>query len=357
MALTIKLKTKAVDPFDEDLPITEDKTYRRTRFTFNNYPEGVEKPEFWKKLGCSYLVFGYEICPTTGTPHLQGYCEFNSSKRFKTLKNFNVKISWRRCNASGAANTLYCLKEKRGHYTEGKMKAQGTRTDILNIKDLLDNGESHLEVAEQHFACYIRNFKGFDRYSYLKSMEKAKENETREVYVEIRWGPTGTGKTTSAKKEARALGLDYYVASMGATNFWWTGYNGEPYVILDEFRENIPLNQLLRILDENICQVSVHGGQVPLMATTIIITSNTNPADWYANCDYDSRNALCRRIKKVAHMTEVPKDAPKWEPAYTINRGPTEDAPPIYKKEATKEAADSAKLKFNRNLLDRVSQC
>lgn len=47
------------------------KKTRHFLFTHNNYtPLDVER---YQKLECSYIIFGYEVAPTTGTPHLQGY--------------------------------------------------------------------------------------------------------------------------------------------------------------------------------------------------------------------------------------------------------------------------------------------
>ena len=48
--------------------------YRHIVFTLNNYSEdeylNILNSEYFK-----YVIIGKEICPTTGTPHLQGYGE------------------------------------------------------------------------------------------------------------------------------------------------------------------------------------------------------------------------------------------------------------------------------------------
>lgn len=68
---------------------------RRTRnpvinwtFTLNNYRQ--EDFEHLDKLYSQghfkYLIYGKEICPTTGTPHLQGFCQLSKKQRFSGVK-------------------------------------------------------------------------------------------------------------------------------------------------------------------------------------------------------------------------------------------------------------------------------
>ena len=40
------------------------------------------------RVACSAFCAGYEICPDTGTPHLQGYCEFAATTRPSECKAF-----------------------------------------------------------------------------------------------------------------------------------------------------------------------------------------------------------------------------------------------------------------------------
>lgn len=54
-------------------------------FTINNYTD--EDKEHLAELSWSvkYLVYGHEVAPTTGTPHLQGFILFNSNQREKAV--------------------------------------------------------------------------------------------------------------------------------------------------------------------------------------------------------------------------------------------------------------------------------
>jgi len=92
---------------------------RRHRFTWNNYTKAnVEHLSNLTAEDCDYIVFGFEICPTTGTPHLQGYVEWRSGTSGFALKNKLdpemgklSKIKVLECSVHRDANIAYCKKE------------------------------------------------------------------------------------------------------------------------------------------------------------------------------------------------------------------------------------------------------
>lgn len=93
-------------------------------FTLNNYTtEEVNDILSWSSKSsinyCKYIIFGKEICPTTGTPHLQGYLKWGKKKRFTELKKINPRISWKAAKGNKDANNLYCDKD-RDYYIDGR---------------------------------------------------------------------------------------------------------------------------------------------------------------------------------------------------------------------------------------------
>ena len=52
-------------------------------FTKNNYTQ--DDIDALLVFPCQYMIFAKEVAPTTGTPHLQGYCELKTAKRFSAL--------------------------------------------------------------------------------------------------------------------------------------------------------------------------------------------------------------------------------------------------------------------------------
>jgi len=84
-------------------------------FTLNNYSENdfleilniLEKKKKWK-----YLI-GKEIAPTTGTPHLQGFIQFDKPTR-ACEKFKNKYIHWESCKGNEKSNIKYCSED--GNY-------------------------------------------------------------------------------------------------------------------------------------------------------------------------------------------------------------------------------------------------
>ena len=83
---------------------------KRWAFTLNNWT----KDEFSSivpvfQATCSVAIIGSEV-GDGGTPHLQGYCEFKSKRRPKSL--MCDRIHWEKCKGNRDANVRYCSKEK-----------------------------------------------------------------------------------------------------------------------------------------------------------------------------------------------------------------------------------------------------
>lgn len=281
-------------------PIDDNKQARRWCFTWNNYP--VDHKEELLEAKPKYLLFGYERCPTTGTPHLQGYIEFKSGKRFKTLQKIGLRcIHWSICNGTQEQNQRYC--KKGGIFFEfGEPAEQGARNDLADAAEMLANGCSMLEVAEEQPGNFFRYHRGFEKYQYLQWQARAQS--WRDVKVFYIWGDTGTGKSRWCWEQSPKL----FSVSEGNTGTWWTGYNGQTEVLLDDFRGTVPLHMVLKWLDGYPVQVPVHGGYCYLNARTVYITSNVPLEDLYRGCDERSRAALRRRIteiRELSHATEV----------------------------------------------------
>lgn len=116
-------------------------------FTLNNYDDGdVEHLRALAQQGTTkYLVFGREVSPTTGTPHLQGYVIFSRSIRRSVAKQRlcrrdGIHVEPQRARDNQVASD-YCKKD--GDFEEfGEFQStnQGHRSDwdryVDYIKDL-----------------------------------------------------------------------------------------------------------------------------------------------------------------------------------------------------------------------------
>lgn len=90
--------------------------YRRLAFTYNNYTEeGIQQLHDFATRLCLYLTYCKEVCPTTGTPHLQGF--FIVMKNVHLIhirKNLPNKIWIKPAYASTRQNISYCHKYNNG---------------------------------------------------------------------------------------------------------------------------------------------------------------------------------------------------------------------------------------------------
>jgi len=107
-------------------------------FTLNNWIE--DDVTRLRALAASdrvhYLVFGREIAPTTGTPHLQGYIQFGRTVRGSVVKRLisnRVQVHVERTHGTTDQAAAYCKKD--GDYEEfGTLKPSlaGRRSDWLD---------------------------------------------------------------------------------------------------------------------------------------------------------------------------------------------------------------------------------
>jgi hypothetical protein len=111
-------------------------------------------------------------------------------------------------------------------------------------------------------------------------------------------GAAGVGKTRYAYERSVRQGGVWM--SCASNLQWFDGYNGEANVIIDDFRGGAEYADLLRVLDIYPLKVPVKGGFVDWTPTTIWITSNLHPDEWYPNLPDIS--PLSRRINRVARI-------------------------------------------------------
>lgn len=238
--------------------------------------EGLEhpfllSPEEAKPAAARYVVAGFEVCPDTHRPHLQGYVEWENGKSISAaaqalgLPGVHLEIA----RGTAEQNKQYCKKD--GDFFEvGEAGTQGQRSDLLEVKRLLDDGVSMTSVSESHFSDFIRYEKGFRSYRRLHA---PKRNWPMELIFYI--GPSGTGKTRNASDT-------YPDAYWKPAGKWWDGYDGQETVIVDEmYGHRFPFSDLLRLTDRYPYSVEVKGGVIEFTSRRIVFTSNQEPEDWY----------------------------------------------------------------------------
>jgi len=124
-------------------------------WTLNNYTD--EEVEHIKQVECRYLVFGKEIAPTTGTPHLQGYIYLHQPQSLMQLKALlGPRVSFKDAYGNVLQNTNYTCKDE-DIWKKGKAPKQGKRNDFGAVRDCIrkTNLNDH-ELLKHHPGCVGR---------------------------------------------------------------------------------------------------------------------------------------------------------------------------------------------------------
>ncbi|AIF34802.1 replication-associated protein [Sewage-associated circular DNA virus-12] len=261
-------------------------------FTLNNWCDG-ELLEIAKFSG-RYLTYGFEI-GESGTPHLQGYCEYENPV---TMGRVKKDIS-DRCHVEVRKGTQlqavsYCHKD--GNWLEYGEKAagQGHRSDLDDVaRDVLDK-KSLMEIANDHPTSWIRYSRGIQSLANSQPPPR-----WRDVLVLVYWGVTGTGKTRRAMLEPSAYKLNQNTNG----TLWFDGYDGQSTLVIDDFYGWIKYGELLTLLDGYPYRCQVKGGMAWARWDTVIITSNKCPDDWYPLVPDTA--ALKRRISAIRYFEPI----------------------------------------------------
>lgn len=292
-------------------------------FTVNN--PTVEPDAFADTLvekGATYVVFGEETAPTTGTPHWQGYVEFGRMKRApqvnKMVPGWHVEsrlgtqqqaIDY--CKGLSAGKTPNALVHEYGEPFE---VSQGKRNDLVAAVATLKEGGIRA-VAEEHPGTLVKYTRGM---LFLDSVLRRRKPVPQVILC---FGPSDSGKTRYFFDNAPED--DSWVMPV-SDGLWFDGYFGEKWALIDEFDgrcNKVTLRVLLRVLDRYPVRVQVKGAFTPFTPEYIVITTNIHPRLWY---DWTAREeqytAMFRRFELVRwhksqqEMVEVKKeDKEQWE--------------------------------------------
>jgi len=195
-------------------------------FTINVFDENTEE-KLQNGIECQYLVYGYEIAPTTQRPHLQGYVYFHNPRSIsgviKDIQGAHIEI------AKGAPdqNFDYCSKDglffERGKRPMSqKEKGQAEETRWRDARQAALTGD-FASIPDDLYIRYQSSFKRIRRED-VKRPDDLAPSQTYGVWI---WGPSGTGKSHKARTE-------YGNVYLKDLNKWWDGYDQEDNVVIDE---------------------------------------------------------------------------------------------------------------------------
>lgn len=208
------------------------------------------------------------------TAHYQGYVELSAPNSLSQMTSLLPSAHWEPRKGTQEQAITYCTKTASrvdGPWEFGKPKSQGQRTDLMAVKQMIEDGSSERQVLDQYYGLWMRYAKNIRHHIRMVQPQRTWKTE---VFVVI--GTPGTGKSHWANEQ----GENCYFKQRSN---WWDGYEGQETVIIDDFYAWLPFDLLLRICDKWPLLVETKGGQVNFTAKKIIFTSNQEPDEWYTN--------------------------------------------------------------------------
>ncbi len=273
-------------------------------FTICNYTD-ADLAAVTSEQNYTALVYQFEVCPDTGTPHIQGYVELSRSARAGNVcRLLGGRASvYVRLGSQTDAVTYVTKRETRASGESGPFRLGCLKQDSPESSDAftsfrmaLESQESMPIIAATHFPLMMKY-----RNSAIWYRNLTPRKRDWEVTVTVLYGDTGSGKTRKARE---LLPNAYWLSPPNVRRgpIWFTDYNGEEDIIIDDFYGEMRYPQLLRLLDRYQMQVHVHGGFVPFLGRRFVITSNIHPSNWYIQCDYAP---LHRRLTDIVCMNNL----------------------------------------------------
>lgn len=272
-------------------------------FTLNNYTvdHELELAKFASdpKSRC-YLIYGKEIAPSTGTPHLQGYVYFKSPRFVAALQKLNIFGHIEHAMGNAEQNERYCRKTRDidlipnlevhefnpgNKPKDSKAGGQLERQRWEDARDFARAGDLDSVPADIYIRCYATIKKIRD-----DAVLEADLDTLDDLDHEWLWGESGSGKSYTARNR-------YPEAYLKSCNKWWDGYRGHAVVLIEDFdRKHDVLCHHLKIwADRYPFPAEVKGSSIKIRPQKIVVTSNYSPEDiWMNPCDLEP---ILRRFK------------------------------------------------------------
>lgn len=267
-------------------------------FTINNPGERERDSlrDIARHSNTRYIVCGTEFGGEQKTEHIQGYVYFANPRSLSGIKRL---AGFSRAHLEQARGTpeeasAYCKKDG-DFWEEGVLPKSGKRVDLDEIRQEIKDGKSEAYIAENHFSQWVQYRRSFEAYRRLLVNEPRRWKTWTNVLV----GPTGLGKTRFVYQQHPDD--DIYV---WGGDRWFDGYCGQRVALLDDFRGELTIGFMLRLLDRYPMQVPIKGGFINWNPRRVYITSNHLPEHWYDNVDRPSMDALTRRIDRLDEIND-----------------------------------------------------
>lgn len=244
--------------------------------------------------GITYMEGQKEIGGSSGFEHWQIVVYFSSRLRLLQAKKYFPTTAHLEPTRSEAARTYVSKDDTAVGGTRFRLGSlplrRNNRTDWDEVWRMAQSGT----ISPIPANIRVQNYRTLKQISADYAVPNSMFRKTK-VY----WGRTGVGKSRRAWYEA---GIERTYAKDPRSK-WWCGYRDQINIVMDEFRGSIDISHMLRWTDRYPFTVETKGGSKPAKFTSIWITSNLHPRDWYVDLDAATVDALLRRLE-IEEMVE-----------------------------------------------------
>jgi len=258
-------------------------------FTVNNPTADTEDALRALEGTATYLIFGREV-GEQGTPHLQGYVRFPSSKRGRAVRALLPRGAHvERAAGSFVQNKEYCSKD--GDFEEYGEEPMDQSEKGRRGADFWA-AQRQLIIAGEMDAVDDKLF--ITNYASIRAIQKDHRvvpadlvpGQHRNLWY---YGAPGTGKSRKVRDDHGDAFFDKLL------NKWWCGYAGQAVVLLDDLDKHHAClgSHIKRWADIYSFNAETKFGGMSIRPEQIIVTSNYHPSEiWHEDA------VLCAAISR-----------------------------------------------------------
>lgn len=304
------------------IAIVTDKQSRRFQLTINNPVPDFTHDKIKEILATKFKSFSYaamvdEIGIKEQTPHTHIYVSFTNGVRFSTIKKHFPTAHIESARGSVKQNLEYLQKTGKWLETEKSettiagtfeelgerpRENKGKRGDLEELYHMIVEEELSNTDIIRYNNDYILQIDKLDKLRTMYLQEKFKGTRRLDLEVVYVYGLTGAGKT----RDIYAEHSDENVYRVTDYKHPFDGYTTESVLVFEEYRNSLPLKDMLNYLDIYPIQLCARYANKYACYTKVYICTNWKLEKQYEyeqKEDSESYNALLRRIHKVKEYT------------------------------------------------------
>jgi len=251
--------------------------FRAWCFTLNNYtPQDEAHIQSVLTSFARYVVYGREVAPETGTPHLQGYVYFHNQRQRRAVSRLLPRARVDVANGTAQQNRAYCTKDE-DYFEHGEIPLDKTEARMRGGQANAARYADAVALARKGDMDTIRESDPQMFLIHGPRLESLYAPEARPLEGDLHhewWvGPSGAGKS-------RLLWELYPKHFAKALNKWWDGYRHQEVVAIEEWspKNDLTASSLKKWADRYPFPGEIKGGCLQgLRPKKIIVLSNYTP--------------------------------------------------------------------------------